>query len=325
MNEGILSTVGRTPLIRLSRIYADIPFRLFAKLESTNPGGSVKDRPALSILKHAMETGAVTPGTVVVESSSGNMGVGLAQACAFHGLRFICVVDTRTTPQNIRLLETYGAEVDMVTEPDPQTGDLLEARIKRVRALLDTIGNSFWPDQYSNIYNPIAHRQLMREIVTSCDGPVDYLFCATSTCGTVRGCAEFIREQGLPTKVIAVDAVGSVIFGGQRGKRLIPGYGAGRRSELFQEGLVEECVHVTDLECVVGCHRLVRREAILAGGSSGAIIMAVGRIKDKIPAGANCVVIFPDRGERYLDTIYSKEWIAEHFGEASHLWQDELK
>jgi cysteine synthase A len=161
----------------------------------------------------------------------------------------------------------------------------------------------------------------MREIVTQLDGEVDYLFCATSTCGTLRGCAEYIRGQDLHTRVIAVDAIGSVIFGGQKAKRLIPGHGAARVPELYQPGLAERCVHVSDLDCVVGCRRLVRQEGILAGGSSGAVISAIEQMRHTIPPGANCVTILPDRGERYLDTIYSDGWVQEHFGEVSHLWQ----
>src|SRR6266536_6504861 len=129
MEESILSTIGHTPLVRLTRVLPDIPFRLFAKLEGFNPGGSAKDRPALNILEEAIEAGVIRPETVIVESSSGNLGIGLAQACRYLGLRFICVVDTKTTTQNIRILKAYGAEIDLVSEPDPVTGEFLEARI----------------------------------------------------------------------------------------------------------------------------------------------------------------------------------------------------
>jgi N-(2-amino-2-carboxyethyl)-L-glutamate synthase len=322
MNEGILSVIGNTPLISLTKVFPDIQFRLYAKLESFNPGGSTKDRPAFSIISNAMETGAIQPDSVVVESSSGNMGIGLAQACSYYGLRFICVVDPKTTAQNIRLLETYGAEIDLVTEPDPTTGEFLKARIDRVQAILYSVENGFWPNQYSNIYNPIAHHQTMHEIAMALEGRVDYLFCATSTCGTMRGCVEYIRHNNLNTKVFAVDALGSVIFGGQNAKRLIPGHGAGVVPPLFQEHLADECVHVSDVDCIVGCRSLVRKEAVLAGGSSGAVLMAVNQVRERIPARSTCVMVFPDRGERYMDTIYSNEWVQEHFGDVSYLWED---
>lgn len=317
MHESILSTIGNTPLVKLSRIFRDATFSLFAKLEGFNPGGSIKDRTAHSIIRNALESGIIAPGATIIESSSGNLGIGLAQICRYYGLRLICVVDPKTTSQNREILRTYGAEIDCVTEPHAVTGEFLQARLDRVQSLLDTIEGSFWPNQYANIYNPLAHHYTMNEIAMELDGDIDYLFCAASTCGTLRGCAEYIREHGLKTQVVAVDAVGSVIFGGKPGKRLIPGHGAALRPRLFQPGLADECIHVSDLDCIVGCRRLVERESILAGGSSGAVIMAIDLIKDKIPDAARCVAILPDRGERYLDTIYSDDWVREHFGDIS--------
>jgi len=122
--------------------------------------------------------------------------------------------------------------------------------------------------------------------------------------------------------IVAVDAVGSAIFGGPSAKRLLPGHGAAIRPELCEDGLAQEVVHVSDLDCVIGCRRLVRREAILAGASSGAVVMGVERMLARLPDGANCVVIFPDRGERYLDTVFSDSWVATHFGDVGRLWQD---
>jgi cysteine synthase A len=322
MKQGILSTIGNTPLVELVNIFSPLHFRLFVKLESLNPGGSMKDRPAINIIREGLRSGAIRPDSVIIESSSGNMGIGLAQACSYYGLRFVCVVDAKTTLQNRLLLQAYGAEVDLVEKPDPETGEYLQARLNRVNELLASHENAFWTNQYANPHNSDAHHHTMDEIVTALDDKVDYVFCATSTCGTLRGCSEFVRERKLPTKVIAVDAVGSVIFDGQSAKRLIPGHGAAVRPPLYQPGLADRCVHVTDLECVIGCRLLARREAILAGGSSGAIIMAVNHLRPSIPEGAVCVTILPDRGERYLDTIYSDSWVEEHFGDVSHLWLD---
>jgi cysteine synthase A len=138
----------------------------------------------------------------------------------------------------------------------------------------------------------------------------------------MRGCAEYVRDHFLHTKIIAVDACGSVIFGDKPAKRLIPGHGAARRPELYQPGLADRCIHVSDLECVVGCRRLLRREAILAGGSSGGVLMAVERARAEIPFDAVCAMILCDRGERYLNTIYSDMWVAKHFGVVSKLWED---
>jgi N-(2-amino-2-carboxyethyl)-L-glutamate synthase len=321
MNEGILSTIGNTPLIRLTKIFPDLHFKLYAKLEAFNPAGSTKDRPATNIIRQGMRDGLIGPHTVIVESSSGNMAIGLAQACSYYNLRLICVVDVKTTAQNLKILEAYGAEVDVVSEPDPVSGEFLQARIDRVNELLEIYPDSFWPNQYANVYNPLAHHRTMGEIVSELGEDPDYVFCAVSTCGTMRGCSEYVRQHGLRTKVMAVDAVGSVIWGGPSAKRLIPGHGASIRPRLFRDNLAADCIHVTDLETVVGCRRLAQQEAILSGGSSGAVLMAVDRFREQVARGATCVVIFPDRGERYLDTIYSDKWITEHFGDVTHLWR----
>lgn len=321
MNRGILSTIGHTPLVKLDKIFKTDSFKVFAKLEGFNPGGSIKDRPAINIIKHGIRTGEIDASTTIIESSSGNMGIGLAQVCAYYGLRFVCVVDLKTTSQNIRLLETYGAEIDMIIHPDLVTREFLKARIERVRELIRTTTNSFSPNQYASAQNSGAHYQTMREITDDLDGKVDYLFCSTSTCGTLRGCVEYIRKENMATKVYAVDAVGSMIFSSRKAKRMIPGHGAAVKPALYEDGLADSCVHVTDLDCITGCRRLVKMEAILAGGSSGAVVVAVEKMREELAQGANCAIILPDRGDRYLDTIYSDTWVSEHFGEVTHLWE----
>jgi cysteine synthase A len=321
MKNGVLSCIGGTPLIEMVRLFRDQEIRLFAKMEQLNPGGSTKDRPALLMIQHGLETGEIRSDTVVIESSSGNMGIGLAQACAYYNLRFICVVDPKTTRQNIGLIRAYNAEVEMVEEPDPETGEFLAARIKRVRKLKESFPDCFWVNQYASQWNSSAHHQTMHEIVSELEGKFDYLFCATSTCGTLRGCAEYKRLYRLPTQIIAVDAVGSVIFGGNKAARLIPGHGAASVPDLYQDDLADEFIKVTDLECVVGCHRLVQEEAIMAGGSSGAVVMAIEHFLPRLRPGAVCVALLPDRGERYLDTVYSPDWVKDHFGEVSYLWK----
>jgi N-(2-amino-2-carboxyethyl)-L-glutamate synthase len=322
IGDGVVSAIGNTPLVRLTKVITGAPLAVYAKLEGLNPGGSVKDRTAYNVIAKAVEAKVIRPDTVVIESTSGNMGIGLAQVCAYFGLRFICVVDPKTTAQNISILRAYGAELEYVTEPHPRTNEYLQSRLDRVCQLLATIKNSYWPNQHANRSNPEAHYSTtFPEIVSLLGNNIDYLFCATSTCGTISGCAQYVRQHRLRTKIIAVDAVGSVIFGGVNGKRLIPGHGAAVVPALLEPDLIDQCVHVSDLDCVVGCRRLVRREAILVGGSSGGVFMALERLKKSLPAHATCVLIFADRGERYLDTIYSDEWVAQEFGDVSHLWE----
>ena len=180
------------------------------------------------MISDAIDGGLVSRGGSVIESSSGNLGVGLAQACRYHGLRLICVVDVRAHETNMRAMRALGAEVRVVTEPDPETDDLLSARLKLVAELVQEIPGSFWPNQYANRSNPAAHAAgTMREIDEALDGDLDYLFVATSTTGTLRGCRDYLRANDRETRVVAVDAVGSALFGGARGTRRLPGFGAG--------------------------------------------------------------------------------------------------
>lgn len=321
LSGGILKAVGNTPLIQLTRLFEPGGFYLHAKLEMANPGGSGKDRSALGMLLDACDRGEIGPETTVIESSSGNLGVGLAQACAYLNLRFICVVDARTTANHVAILRAYGAEVEIVTAADSPGGDLLGARLHRVQQLKQRISDSFWINQYANLSNPRAQYEVFREIHESLPEGVDFLFVATSTCGTLRGCREYIRDHWLGTRIVAVDAVGSVIFGDAPKPRLIPGHGASRRPALYENRLEDECVHITDRECVAGCFRLLRREAIFAGGSSGAVVAAIGKMRRRIPRGATVAAIFCDRGDRYLDTVYSRPWIAENFGSDFQPWR----
>lgn len=313
--ESVLETVGNTPLVHLRQLFADAPFEVYGKFEAFNPGGSMKDRPARRIIEHALRDGVIDAGTTVIESSSGNMGIGLAQACRYHGLDFTCVVDPRSTSQNLRMLRAYGATIDLVSEPDPESGEFLPARLRRVQTLLNEIDNSFWPNQYANLDNPAAHRATtMREIDDALDGSVDYLFVSVSTCGTVRGCSEYIEANELDTTVVAVDAVGSLIFSDEKSTRRIPGMGAGKKPELFHPSISDDAVRVTDVECVAACRRLAHDEALLVGGSAGGALAAVQKTQDSIPSGSNCVVILCDRGERYLNTVFSDEWVEEELG-----------
>jgi cysteine synthase A len=316
----VLTTIGATPIVELVKLDPGSPIRTYAKLESHNPGGSIKDRSALEMLRERIHDGRLVPGrSVVVESSSGNLGIGLAQVCGYYGISFICVVDPRTNRHNIALMRALGAQVEMVTDVDPATGEYLPARIRRARELVATTDHAYCPDQYANPLNPRAHRTTVREILQDLPD-VDYLFCATSSCGTLRGCAEYIREHRLPVTLVAVDALGSVIFGPAVGGRLIPGHGASVRPKLYGGDLADIVVRVDDLDTIAACRRLAAREAIVAGGSSGAVIAALDRLRGQIRPGATCALIFPDRGERYLDTIYDDDWVTTYFGDVSYLW-----
>ncbi|MBF0210334.1 MAG: 2,3-diaminopropionate biosynthesis protein SbnA [Desulfamplus sp.] len=325
-SDGILGTIGNTPIVRLNKLFKDAPFQVWVKLEMTNPGGSIKDRTALNIIKRGLEKGEIDADTTIIESSSGNLGIGLAQVCHFIGLKFICVVDPKTTTQNLKMMQVYGAQIDMVPKPDPTTGEYLHARVARVKELREQIPNSYWTNQYANPYNPGAHHQTMHEIAHALNKKIDYLFVSVSTCGTLRGCREYLRFFGMTnTKVVAVDAKGSAIYNDPPAKRLIPGHGAARVPELMQPDLQDDVVHITDIDCIVGCRRLLHTEAILAGGSSGGVMMAIEKKWAEIPEGSIVAAIIPDGGDRYLDTIYTDAWVEKNFGDISHLWSNDVK
>jgi len=210
------------------------------------------------------------------------------------------------------ILRAYGAEVDIVTDPHPETGEFLDARLARISQIISENPDAFWPNQYQNPANPEAHYlQTAVEILRDLGRPPDGLIAATSTCGTIAGLQRYFHEIGAHTKIIAVDAVGSAIFGQAPQKRHIPGLGSSRRPDLIDpEGV--RVVHVSSRDCVAGCRLLARQEAILAGGSSGGVVLAAGRIAPELPKRSNIVVILPDRGDRYIDTVYSDAWVLEH-------------
>lgn len=313
--DGVLGAIGDTPLVALHRYLDDPTMAVWAKLEASNPGGSSKDRPAARMLLDALGDGRIAAGATVIESTSGNMGVGLAQACRYHGLRLICVVDTRAHDANVRTMRALGADVRVVSCPDPRTGDLLAARLDLVAQLLAAKPGAYWPNQYANASNPAAHAAgTMREIDEALGGAVDYVFVATSTTGTLNGCSDYLREHGRDTQIVAVDAVGSALFGGVRADRNLPGFGAGVETELSRSAQFDLLVRVADLECVVGCRRLVDREAIFAGGSSGAVASALASVAPQMAPASRCVLILPDGGAGYLRTIYDDEWVAATLG-----------
>jgi len=154
---GILGAIGGTPLIHLEKIFGSSQFNCFAKLEGLNPGGSSKDRPSVAIIERALQTGEINSDTLIIEGSSGNTGIGLAQVCAYHGLRFRCLIDPKVTQQNVDILNAYGAEIEMIKHPDPDTGELLPAKLKRIDEILKEVDNSFWVDQYASGENSGAH------------------------------------------------------------------------------------------------------------------------------------------------------------------------
>lgn len=312
--DGLARDLGNTPLVPLTRLFRRPGVRVLAKLEKRNPTGSAKDRSAYGIVRDAWLSGRLLPGGLVIESSSGNFAVAVARLAAVLGFRFVCVADPRASDATLAAVRSYGAQVHRVEEPDPETGDWLAARLARVRELLAADPEAITFDQYSHRAAVRAHANgTMSEIVAQAGVP-DRVYVATSTTGTMGGCLSLARERGLATQVMAVDAEGSVLFGGTRGTRLLSGYGAGVVPALA-EGLRPAGVRrPSDLDAVLACRALARREGLLAGASTGAVMAAVLADLPSMPRGSTVVGIVHDGGLPYLDTVYDDAWVCEAFG-----------
>lgn len=308
--NSIVDCVGHTPLVRLSRCFADEPVEVLAKVEFLNPGGSVKDRPARFIVEQGLRDGTITANTHLVEASSGNFAIALAMVSQLYGLPLTVVVDPLITLVNLHILERFGAIIDMVTEPDDQ-GSYLKTRLRRVHELLATLPNVFWPMQHDNALNWRAHYEGEGgEILASLDRPIDVLALAVSTTGTIMGIARRLREAFPRLHVVAIDAVGSVIFGAPSVPRKLPGIGASRVPGILVPDEIDQVVYVNDREAAIGCRRLLATEAIFAGGSSGAAIAGISKLIPTLPAGTRLLTLLPDRGSRYLDTVYDDAWMS---------------
>lgn len=308
--HSILDRIGETPLVRLSRLFRDSRCEVLAKLELFNPGGSVKDRPARYILERGLADGSIRKNSHIVESSSGNLAIALAMVCRIHGLRFTAVVDPNVSPINLRIIQCYGGNIELVTEKDHQ-GGYLGTRIEHVKRMLREQPNVVWTNQYANDRNWQSHYHGEgEEILRDLDRPLDYLVLGVSTSGTLHGIARRLREAWPNMKVVAVDALGSVLFGTPPYPRDLPGLGASRVPELLQRDEIDQTIHIDDYESAVACRELVKHEGIFAGGSSGSVIAAIQRLSSQVPCGARILTVLPDRGERYLETVYDNAWLS---------------
>src|SRR4051794_32947918 len=297
---------------------------LYLKVEGFNFAGSIKLKAAAEMVNAAERDGTLTPDSILVESSSGNLGVALSMLAASRGYRFVCVTDSRCNPVTMRLMQALGAEVHVVTEASVNgSGGLLGARLAHVRALCTSDERYLWLNQYANRANPRAHYRTTAPAIARQFPDLDVLFVGAGTCGTLMGCARYMREWHRPVRIVAVDPVGSVILGGPISRRLIPGAGAAARPPQLDESYVDEVVHVEEVETIRACHRLAR-SGFLFGGSTGTVVSgAMEWLARHDTRDLTAVAIAPDLGERYLDTLYQTDWLQDHYGE-DVLSSDEL-
>jgi N-(2-amino-2-carboxyethyl)-L-glutamate synthase len=286
---------------------------LFLKCEGFNFAGSVKLKAAAEMVEAADRDGTLTPGSILVESSSGNLGVALSIVAASKGYRFVCVTDSRCNLSARLLMEALGSEVHVITEPDA-TGGFLSARLDHVRALCASDDRYVWLNQYTNPANWRAHYRTTAPAIAREFPQLDVLFVGAGTTGTLMGCARYFRQWHRPVRVVAVDTVGSVTFGGAAGPRMIPGLGMTIRPPLLDASYVDEVVRVQEADAIRACHRLARR-GFLFGGSTGTVVSgAMSWLAEHDAAELTAVAIAPDLGERYLETIYQANWVEGIYG-----------
>ena len=309
--DDVVASIGNTPLIRLSRLHP--PGNLVAKVESLNPGGSVKDRIAVSMIDQAEANGLLKPGGTIIEPTSGNTGIGLALVGATRGYRVICTVPDKVAAEKQDLLRAYGVEV--IETPSSYGPDHPDSYYAIAIRLASEIDGSFQPNQYFNMANPQAHYETTGpEIWTQTDGTVGVLVAGVGTGGTLCGTGRYLKEQNPAVELVGADPEGSIYTKGpdeDLHQYFVEGVGEDFYPETVDLDLIDRFIEITDAESFAMARRCVREEGVLTGGSGGLALEAAIRVAeenhDKL-----VVVIIPDSGRGYLSKVFNDAWMSEH-------------
>ena len=293
----ITELIGGTPLVRLNRLSKPGSATIYAKVESFNPGGSIKDRICLNMINEAERLGKLKPGGTIVEPTSGNTGIGLALVAAVRGYKLILVMPESMSMERASLLSSYGAQLVLTAAWEGMKGSIKEAE-----SIVAQNPSYYMPDQFSNPANPAMHRKTTGpEIVNALDGRVDAFVAAVGTGGTITGCGEVIRERNPAAKIVAVEPAGSpVLSGGDPGPHKIQGIGAGFVPKVLNRTLLDRVITVTDDEAYQTAKLLAKKEGLLVGISAGANVFAAQKVAEELGPGKNVVTILCDTGERYI-------------------------
>lgn len=303
--NSLTDLIGNTPLLQLQRVSKGTTVTLIVKLESFNPGGSVKDRIGFNMIRRAEEQGLLKPGSVIIEPTSGNTGIALAFVAAVRGYRLILTMPDIMSVERRDLLRAYGAE--LILTPGVQG---MKGAVRKAEELARETANSFIPQQFENSANPEIHRvTTAEEIWQDTDGQVDIVVGGVGTGGTITGIAQALKARKPQLKVVAVEPAGSpVLSGGKPGPHMIQGIGAGFVPGVLELSLIDEIIKVSNQDAIDTSRRLAREEGILAGISSGAAAFAALEVaRRKENQGKLIVAILPDTGERYLSTPLFQE------------------
>ncbi len=306
--DSALDVVGHTPLVRLSRVMSGASCLALAKIEYLNPGGSVKDRPALAMIADAERRGALKPGGTIVEATSGNTGTGLAMVAAIKRYRCILVMPDKVSEEKIRLLRAYGAEV--VITPTKVAASSPESYYAVAARLASEIPGAFQPNQFANALNPKAHEETTGpEIWQQTAGKITHFVSGLGTGGTISGVAHYLKRRKPQTVVIGADPEGSIYSGDTAKSYKVEGIGEDFLPATVDLKVIDRIERVSDKESFLMARRICREEGLLVGGSSGTAAVAAQRIAGSLPADAVLVVVLPDNGRGYLSKVFNDDWM----------------
>lgn len=312
--QDLTEALGNVPILRLNRLSELCQqHEIYLKLESCNPGGSIKEKNAAYLVQNAEKMGWLAPGSTIVESSSGNFGIGLAAIGAARGYRVKIVVDAKTPTPIRRMLAAYGAElVDVPLSAADANGSMQVARMQKAKEIAQIIPNAWYPCQHLNPDNPTAHELFTaKEIEKEFGGAPDAIAIGVSTAGQLAGIGRYFRDKYPQTRIIAVDVAGSAIFGTPPHPYKMTGLGLSFVPPNFDPEMVDAAYCVSDRLAFSVCHALARQEGLLLGASTGAIVAAALADARHYSRPQRMVLLNPDRGDRYLETVYNPQWLLQ--------------
>ena len=304
--RSILETAGHTPLVRLKKIEERfyLPFSLYGKVERTNPSGSIKDRAAISMIRDGKKKGLIKDKTLIIEPTSGNMGISLAMISAYFGLPCHIYMPESASKERVALISAYGAEVILTPASEG-----MEGAVKRAEEEKKAVKDSFCPSQFDNPANPAGHFMTANEILEDLDGNVSCVVAGIGTGGTITGIAKLYKELGRTTSIVGVEPASSpLLTKDEVGPHKIEGLGPNFKPSILASSLLHAVIDVSDEDAFEGARLLATEEGILSGISSGAALMGALKLEERYHKGGNVVVILPDGGDRYLSVpgLYGK-------------------